>query len=136
MTEGFATKVATAVAATGPMCAGIDPSADLLGAWGLADTPEGLRAFGLSCVEAFAGVVPVVKPQVAFFERLGSGGMAALEEVLAAARDAGLVTIAVTSAVGVLLPTLLLKAGDAWSNWVLGSTPAWVWISDQPESSS
>jgi len=63
MTEGFATKVATAVAATGPMCAGIDPSADLLGAWGLADTPEGLRSFGLSCVEAFAGVVPVVKPR-------------------------------------------------------------------------
>jgi hypothetical protein len=31
----------------------------------------------------------------------------------------GLATIAVTSAVGVLLPTLLLKAGDAWSNWVL-----------------
>ena len=86
MTEGFATRVATAVAATGPMCAGIDPSAELLGAWGLADTPEGLRSFGLSCVEAFAGVVPVVKPQVAFFERLGSGGVAALEEVLAAAR--------------------------------------------------
>jgi orotidine-5'-phosphate decarboxylase len=94
MTDGFATRVARAVAATGPLCAGIDPSADLLGAWGLGDTPDGLRTFGLTCVEAFAGVVPVVKPQVAFFERLGSGGMAALEEVLAAARDAGLVTIA------------------------------------------
>ena len=31
----------------------------------------------------------------------------------------GLVVIAVTSAVGVLLPSLLLKAGDAWSAWVL-----------------
>ena len=31
----------------------------------------------------------------------------------------GLATIAATSAVGVLLPALLLKAGDAWSNWVL-----------------
>jgi hypothetical protein len=31
----------------------------------------------------------------------------------------GLATIAVTSAVGVLLPAMLLKAGDAWSNWVL-----------------
>ena len=94
MTEGFATRVTTAVAATGPLCAGIDPSADLLRAWGLADTPDGLRTFGLTCVEAFAGVVPVVKPQVAFFERLGSAGLAALEDVLAAARDAGLVTIA------------------------------------------
>jgi len=94
MTEGFAARVATAVAATGPLCAGIDPSAELLDAWGLADTPDGLRAFGLTCVEAFTGVVPVVKPQVAFFERLGSAGMAVLEEVLAAARSAGLVTIA------------------------------------------
>jgi len=94
MTEGFAARVATAVAATGPLCAGIDPSAELLDAWGLADTPDGLRAFGLTCVEAFTGVVPVVKPQVAFFERLGSAGMAVLEEVLAAAQSAGLVTIA------------------------------------------
>jgi hypothetical protein len=31
----------------------------------------------------------------------------------------GLFTIAATSAVGVLLPALLIKAGDAWSNWVL-----------------
>jgi orotidine-5'-phosphate decarboxylase len=93
-TEGFAARVAAAVAATGPMCAGIDPSPELLGAWGLPDSADGVRTFGLVCVEAFAGVVPVVKPQVAFFERLGSGGMAALEDVLAAARAAGLLTIA------------------------------------------
>src|SRR5579863_2927029 len=31
----------------------------------------------------------------------------------------GLAVISATSAVGVLLPTLLLKAGDAWSTWVL-----------------
>ena len=31
----------------------------------------------------------------------------------------GLAVIAATSAVGVLLPALLLKAGDAWSAWVL-----------------
>ena len=94
MTDGFATRVAKAVAATGPLCAGIDPSSDLLSAWDLPDTPAGLRTFGLVCVEAFAGVVPVVKPQVAFFERLGSAGLAALEDVLAAARDAALLTIA------------------------------------------
>jgi orotidine-5'-phosphate decarboxylase len=45
-------------------------------------------------VEAFAGVVPVVKPQVAFFERWGSAGMAALESVIAEARAAGLLVIA------------------------------------------
>ena len=31
----------------------------------------------------------------------------------------GLVIIVATSAVGVLLPTLLMRAGDAWSSWVL-----------------
>ena len=36
----------------------------------------------------------------------------------------GLFTIAATSAVGVLLPTLLLKAGDAWSTWILNASPA------------
>lgn len=94
MTEGFVDRVVRAVSATGPLCAGIDPSTDLLDHWGLADTPDGLRTFGLRCVEAFAGVVPVVKPQVAFFERMGSAGMAVLEEVLGACRDAGLLAIA------------------------------------------
>ena len=94
MTEGFATRVAEAVAATGPLCAGIDPSSELLTAWGLPDTAVGLRSFGLICVEAFAGVVPVVKPQVAFFERLVAAGLGALEDVLAAAREAGLICIA------------------------------------------
>ena len=94
MTDGFATRVAKAVAVTGPLCAGIDPSADLLADWGLPDSAVGLRRFGLTCVEAFTEAVPVVKPQVAFFERLGSAGLAALEDVLAAARDAALLTIA------------------------------------------
>ncbi len=91
---GFAERVAEAVSRSGPLCAGIDPSPALLGAWGLADTADGLRSFGLTCVEALCGVVPVVKPQVAFFERHGAAGFAALEEVLAAARSAGLLVIA------------------------------------------
>ena len=92
--QGFAARVAAAVAATGPLCAGVDPSADLLAAWDLADDGAGVRRFGLRCVEAFAGVVPVIKPQVAFFERHGSGGVAALEAVLAEARTVGLLVLA------------------------------------------
>jgi orotidine 5'-phosphate decarboxylase subfamily 2 len=82
------------VAATGPLCAGVDPSADLLAAWDLADGAAGVRRFGLRCVEAFAGVVPVIKPQVAFFERHGSSGVAALESVLEEARATGLLVLA------------------------------------------
>jgi orotidine-5'-phosphate decarboxylase len=91
--EGFSSRLAGAVANTGPLCAGIDPSAALLDQWGLSDDAEGLHTFGMRCIEAFAGVVPVVKPQVAFFERWGARGMAALESVLAAARAADLLVI-------------------------------------------
>ncbi len=92
--EGFTSRVVRAVAATGPLCAGIDPSESLLAAWGLSASAEGVRTFGLRCIEAFAGEVPVVKPQVAFFERWGAAGLAALEDVLAAGREAGLLVIA------------------------------------------
>jgi orotidine-5'-phosphate decarboxylase len=89
----FASRVASAVAGSGPLCVGIDPSASLLDQWGLEPDAGGLRRFGLTCVEAFADVVPVVKPQVAFFERRGSAGVAALEAVIAEARAAGLLVI-------------------------------------------
>jgi orotidine-5'-phosphate decarboxylase len=90
----FAAQVRDAVAATGPLCAGIDPSVALLEQWGLDRDAGGLLQFGLRCVESFAGVVPVVKPQVAFFEQFGSGGMVALEMVIVEARSAGLLVIA------------------------------------------
>ena len=58
------------------------------------DDATGLRAFCAICVEAFAGTVPVVKPQVAFFERHGAAGMAELERLIADATAAGLLVIA------------------------------------------
>jgi orotidine-5'-phosphate decarboxylase len=66
----------------------------LLDAWGLPDDPAGLERFSLTVVEALAGLVPIVKPQVAFFERHGSRGIAVLERVLLACRDAELLSIA------------------------------------------
>ena len=79
----FGARVARAVERLGPLCAGIDPSADLLRGWGLSDDVAGLRPFCRICVEAFGGAVPVIKPQVAFFERHGSAGLAELERLLA-----------------------------------------------------
>lgn len=78
----------------GRLSVGIDPHPYLLSAWGLSDDATGLREFGLRVVEAAAGQAGIVKPQVAFFERHGSRGYAALEEVIAAARAAGLLVIA------------------------------------------
>jgi orotidine-5'-phosphate decarboxylase len=90
----FGARLAAAMAEHGPLCVGIDPHPGLLAAWGLADDADGLRSFALRTVEAIAGQVAAVKPQVALFERHGSRGMAALEETLAACADAGLLSIA------------------------------------------
>ncbi|WP_341999573.1 orotidine-5'-phosphate decarboxylase [Microbacterium sp. LWH7-1.2] len=90
----FGERVRAAMAAHGQLCVGIDPHAHLLAEWGLDASAAGVREFGLRVVEAAAGRVAVVKPQVSFFEVHGSAGFAALEDVLAAARDAGLLVIA------------------------------------------
>ncbi|NYF16094.1 orotidine-5'-phosphate decarboxylase [Microbacterium sp. AK009] len=91
---GFAERLRAALDAHGPLCVGIDPHAHLLAEWGLEDTAAGVRDFALRTVEAARGRVGVVKPQVAFFERFGAAGYAALEETLAAARAAGLLVVA------------------------------------------
>jgi orotidine-5'-phosphate decarboxylase len=90
----FGERVRAALDARGPLCVGIDPHASLLDAWGLPGDPAGVREFGLRTVEAAAGRVGIVKPQVSFFERFGSAGFAALEEVISAARAADLLVIA------------------------------------------
>lgn len=90
----FLERLVAAVGATGPLCAGIDPSPQLLAQWGLPDTAEGLHTMSRHCLEAFTGVVPVVKAQVAFFERHGSAGLAVLESVVGEATSAGLLVIA------------------------------------------
>lgn len=94
MTVTFGSRLRRALDAFGPLCVGVDPHAELLDAWGLGQTPDGLKRFGLRVVEASAGRVAAIKPQVAFFERFGSAGFAALEAVLAAGRDAGLIVVA------------------------------------------
>ena len=67
------------------LCLGLDPAADDAAA-AAADCRALIDAAGPSCVAA--------KPQVACFERLGAAGWAALEEVVEAARGAGLLIVA------------------------------------------
>jgi len=90
----FGRRLVEAFSSRGRLCVGIDPHAPLLADWGLPDSAAGVRDFGLRVVEAAAGRAGIVKPQLGFFERHGSAGYAALEEVLAAARAAGLIVIA------------------------------------------
>jgi orotidine-5'-phosphate decarboxylase len=90
---GFGVRLAEAKARRGPLCVGIDPHPELLRAWELPTTPDGLAAFCDICVEAFSGFA-VVKPQVAFFEAYGAAGFAVLEHTIAALRSAGVLVLA------------------------------------------
>jgi len=94
VTNSFGERARAAIARHGHLCVGIDPHEPLLAAWGLSIDAAGAREFGLRVVEAAAGRVGFVKPQVSFFERHGSAGLAALEDVLAAARAADVLAIA------------------------------------------
>ena len=89
----FATRLIAKARKYGPLCVGIDPHPgrvpDMFGG----DTPEGLAMWGQAIVEACAGRVAAIKPQVAFFERHGPDGMAALQDIARAAQAADLLVL-------------------------------------------
>src|SRR6516164_55149 len=90
---GFGARLAEAKRNRGPLCLGIDPHPELLRAWDLPATTDGLATFCDTCVEAFSGFA-VVKPQVAFFEAYGAAGFAVLERTIAALRSVGVLVLA------------------------------------------
>ena len=85
----FGSRARAAMAAYGPACVGIDPHSELLEAWDLPDSVDGLDRFAAICVEAFAGHVAFVKPQSAFFERFGAQGVVILERTIQDLRHTG-----------------------------------------------
>jgi len=89
----FGERLDQAMRQWGPLCVGIDPHPALVAQWGMTDTAESLLAFGETVIEASARSAAAVKPNIAFFERHGARGMAALERILASAREQGLLTI-------------------------------------------
>lgn len=93
MTVPFQTRFIRLAAERSPLCVGIDPSADALKGWGLADDAPGLRAFCERLVEVCAPLVASIKPQVAFFERHGPEGMAVLRDTVAQAHAHGTLAI-------------------------------------------
>lgn len=89
----FGARLATAKSDRGALCVGIDPHPELLRAWDLSVTADGLARFCDICVRAFSGFA-VVKPQVAFFEAHGSAGFAVLEQTIGALQSSGVLVIA------------------------------------------
>ena len=90
----FGARLREAMDSRGQLCVGIDPHPALLAAWGLNDDAAAVERFSLTVLEAAGEQAAAVKPQVALFERHGSAGLAALERVLAACSEAGILSIA------------------------------------------
>jgi orotidine-5'-phosphate decarboxylase len=85
--SSFAARLQQKIREHSPLCVGIDPSAALLKSCSLPDTPDGAFEFGKRVLEAADFRISLLKPQSAFFERFGSAGMKAVEELTALARS-------------------------------------------------
>ena len=94
MADSFGVQLQERIKESGPLCVGVDPSSALLAAWDRPDNADGLEFFALAVLEAVTGVVSVIKPQVAFFERFGSAGFRVLERLIVDAHDAQIMVIA------------------------------------------
>lgn len=98
MTDGFGARLAERVEQIGnAACVGLDPFVDripgLRPEMSREEQAAGVRTFCLGVIDVVAPIVGVVKPQSAFFEQLGAPGVAALTDVVRAARAAGLIVI-------------------------------------------
>jgi orotidine-5'-phosphate decarboxylase len=80
--DGFVQRFAALRAQRGPFCLGLDPSPELLHAWGFKDDIWGLRNFCNRVIDAAAQQVSVIKPQSAYFERFGAAGLEVLADII------------------------------------------------------
>jgi len=89
----YAERLTAATAARGRLCVGIDPHPGILASWDLPSDISGLERCARGMVEALGDLVPVFKPQSAFFEAHGSAGVAVLERTLSDITDAGALSL-------------------------------------------
>lgn len=94
MPDSFSKKLEAAFAARGQLCVGIDPHEEILVENGFEVSAQGVLNFGLAMLDQLDAVVSIVKPQVSFFERFGSSGFVALENLLQEANQRGFLVIA------------------------------------------
>jgi orotidine-5'-phosphate decarboxylase len=91
--KSYGERLEILVAERGPLCVGVDPHPGLLASWGLARDANGLERCARGMIDALAAIVPVFKPQSAFFEAHGSAGIAVLERTLADIKAAGAIAL-------------------------------------------
>lgn len=83
-----------------PLCVGLDPRVDSLPDEirnrhknALHSTAQAIEEFCFRVIDIVAPLVPVIKPQSAFFEMCGPHGMIALQHIIRRARERGLLVI-------------------------------------------
>src|SRR5579884_2826927 len=119
------------------LCVGLDPRWDAL--------PRGLRSrhadgtltgaarafeeFSLRVIDRVAPLVPVVKPQAAFFEMCGPEGMFALQRILRRAKERGLLTI-LDGKRNDIASTAAAYADAAFAGVTIDNTTHPVWDAD------
>lgn len=102
----FGDRLNAAIKAKGSIvCVGLDPRMEQIPLFikernfnkfgnKLTAAAESILEFNKGIIDAVCDIVPVVKPQIAFYEQYGSEGVRAFEETLWYARDKGVLTIA------------------------------------------
>jgi len=77
-----------------PLCVGLDPHPGRIPpSFGPVGTAEAAERFCIAVVDRLVGRVPIIKPQIAFFEQLGWPGLRALTAVVERARAAGMLVL-------------------------------------------
>lgn len=133
MTRNFADLLAAAVRrCKNPVLVGLDPRLESLPAFLSSGVATGdyraaanaYLAFCRGVIDVVAPLVPAVKPQAAFFEKLGPAGMTALAETILYARTKGLLVIldGKRNDIG--------TTATAYARAYLGAPPASAWGAD------
>ena len=91
--KSYGERLADVAAVRGRLCVGIDPHPEILASWDLSLDATGLERCARGMVEALGDLVPVFKPQSAFFEAHGSAGIAVLERTLTDISSSGALSV-------------------------------------------
>ena len=116
--KSFAQRFLELARSRSPFCLGIDPTPQLLKAWNLPLSADGLAQMCETVVSAAEDRLAIVKPQIAFFERFGSKGIEVLERLIAAFQERGTLVL-VDGKRGDIGSTV-----EAYAEAYLGSTSA------------
>jgi orotidine-5'-phosphate decarboxylase len=138
MTDHFADRLTAAVRARGnALCVGLDPRWESLplsvcehhASTSLAGVAAAYTEFCTRVIDVVAPLVPVVKPQSAFFEACGPDGLASLQRVLRHARERGVLTI-LDAKRGDIDSTAEAYAGAGLGGVTFGAQNHAVWDAD------